>query len=83
MIYIITLILIITSQYKSLIIENTINYISPINSILNNYSNYCNFERPQRANHCKICGVCSLKMEHHCNIILNCVGENNEKSFYF
>jgi palmitoyltransferase len=81
-IYIITLILIITSQYKSIITENTINYINPINSILNNYCNYCNFERPQRAHHCKICGVCNLKMDHHCNIILNCVGENNEKFFY-
>ncbi len=77
-----SLLMTILSHYKSIIIDNTIDYINPINSILNNFCQKCNFERPQRSHHCQICGVCNLKMDHHCPFILNCVGEKNEKHFY-
>ena len=77
-----SLLMTIISHYKSITIDNTIDYINPINSLLNNFCQKCNFERPQRSHHCKICGVCNLKMDHHCPYILNCVGEKNEKYFY-
>ena len=72
----------IISHYKTIIIDNTIDYINPINLNLNNFCDKCNCERPLRSHHCKICGVCNLKMDHHCPWILNCVGEKNEKYFY-
>ena len=42
----------------------------------------CNNPRPPRAHHCKICGKCTLKMDHHCPWVANCVGYNNQKNFY-
>ena len=42
----------------------------------------CNNPRPLRAHHCKICGKCTLKMDHHCHWIANCVGYYNQKNFY-
>lgn len=41
----------------------------------------CQLTRPLRAHHCKTCGVCMKRMDHHCLWIVNCVGENNQKSF--
>ena len=42
----------------------------------------CNNPRPLRSHHCKICGKCTLKMDHHCHWIANCVGYYNQKNFY-
>ena len=42
----------------------------------------CNNPRPLRAHHCRICGKCTLKMDHHCHWIANCVGYYNQKNFY-
>ena len=42
----------------------------------------CNNPRPYRSHHCKICGKCTLKMDHHCHWIANCVGYYNQKNFY-
>jgi hypothetical protein len=42
----------------------------------------CKNDRPVRAHHCKICQRCTLKMDHHCPWIANCVGFRNQKFFY-
>ena len=42
----------------------------------------CNNPRPLRSHHCRICGKCTLKMDHHCHWIANCVGYFNQKNFY-
>ena len=42
----------------------------------------CNNPRPPRAHHCKICKKCTLKMDHHCPWVANCVGYYNQKNFY-
>ena len=46
------------------------------------YCKKCNNHRPPRAHHCKICGKCTLKMDHHCPWVANCVGFKNQKNFY-
>lgn len=46
------------------------------------YCNKCKNERPKRAHHCRICNKCTLKMDHHCPWVANCVGYYNQKSFY-
>ena len=42
----------------------------------------CNNPRPLRSHHCRICDKCTLKMDHHCHWIANCVGYYNQKNFY-
>lgn len=42
----------------------------------------CNNPRPPRAHHCRVCNKCTLKMDHHCPWIANCVGYYNQKNFY-
>ena len=58
--------------------------ISIENSIKNNetFCNKCNNYRPPRSHHCKICRKCTLRMDHHCPWIANCVGYYNMKFFY-
>lgn len=46
------------------------------------YCKKCQYPRPPRAHHCKICRKCTLKMDHHCPWIGNCVGVYNQKYFY-
>ena len=46
------------------------------------YCKKCNNPRPLRSHHCRICGRCTLKMDHHCTWIVNCVGYYNQKNFY-
>ena len=43
---------------------------------------YCLVKKPDRCHHCKQCDRCNLKMDHHCNWIINCVGNNNYKYFF-
>jgi hypothetical protein len=43
---------------------------------------YCLVKKPDRCHHCKQCDRCNLKMDHHCNWIINCVGNNNYKFFF-
>lgn len=44
--------------------------------------NHCQLRKPDRCHHCKQCDRCNLKMDHHCNWIANCVGNNNYKYFF-
>lgn len=37
--------------------------------------------KPDRTHHCSICACCTLKMDHHCLWIGNCVGFYNHKYF--
>jgi palmitoyltransferase len=46
------------------------------------YCNKCHNPRPPRSHHCKICKKCTLKMDHHCQWVANCVGYYNQKVFY-
>ncbi|PWN45842.1 zf-DHHC-domain-containing protein [Ceraceosorus guamensis] len=37
--------------------------------------------KPERAHHCRICNTCSLKFDHHCPWLNQCVGLGNERHF--
>ncbi|XP_037701687.1 palmitoyltransferase ZDHHC3-like [Choloepus didactylus] len=41
----------------------------------------CSSARPARAHHCRVCRRCVRKMDHHCPLVNNCVGEDNQKYF--
>lgn len=41
----------------------------------------CRIFRSLRAHHCKICEVCVEEFDHHSQIVSNCIGKHNRKSF--
>lgn len=43
----------------------------------------CDGYKAPRSHHCRRCNRCVLKMDHHCPWISNCVGWNNQASFFF
>jgi len=45
------------------------------------YCQPCQGYKAPRAHHCKSCKRCSMKMDHHCPWVNNCVGHYNHKSF--
>ena len=48
----------------------------------NKICDVCKSWRPPRAVHCVSCNSCTLKYDHHCPWIMNCVGLKNHKAFY-
>jgi hypothetical protein len=42
----------------------------------------CQHFMPDRAHHCRICNACTLRMDHHCPWLANCVGIFNYRFFF-
>jgi len=45
------------------------------------YCKYCECLKPERTHHCTVCNKCTLRMDHHCPWMANCVGHFNYKYF--
>jgi DHHC palmitoyltransferase len=43
----------------------------------------CKIKRSDRAHHCSTCQKCTLRMDHHCVWVSNCIGLNNHKNFFW
>lgn len=41
----------------------------------------CRAPKPPRAHHCRQCARCTLRMDHHCPWLANCVGHHNYAAF--
>mmetsp|Transcript_32312 Transcript_32312/g.78645 ORF Transcript_32312/g.78645 Transcript_32312/m.78645 type:complete len:355 (-) Transcript_32312:282-1346(-) len=48
---------------------------------LHRFCSFCTLYKPDRTHHCRICGKCTLRMDHHCPWLNNCVGYANYKYF--
>eukprot|EP00474_Spongospora_subterranea_P002689 CRZ03147.1 hypothetical protein [Spongospora subterranea] len=45
------------------------------------YCRKCSLFKPDRAHHCQSCGRCTLRLDHCCVFIGNCIGQSNHKFF--
>jgi hypothetical protein len=46
------------------------------------FCKWCDTFKPDRTHHCRVCKSCTLRMDHHCPWIANCVGFRNHKFFF-
>jgi hypothetical protein len=63
------------SDYKTLERELTLEK-SP-----SNYCTICDAIKPLRTHHCYTCGRCSMRMDHHCVWLHNCISLENYRYF--
>ena len=69
LIYIICLILLLTSYFKCMFTSCAVKDNPPPNGFDESKCpkcDKCNNWKPRRAHHCSLCGTCTLKMDHHC-----------------
>jgi palmitoyltransferase len=45
------------------------------------YCSKCQYFKPLRTHHCRLCMRCVLKMDHHCQWMVTCIGFGNYKYF--
>ena len=45
------------------------------------YCDKCKLVTPPDTNHCNLCNKCTLRLDHHCPWVANCIGYRNQKYF--
>ena len=45
------------------------------------YCNHCKIYKMPRMHHCSHCNACCVKYDHHCGVVMNCIGVNNYHLF--
>ena len=72
--------------FDNLIYENYFELSSFINFKMKdqrsfNYCEICKIYKLPRMHHCSQCNACSIKYDHHCGMVMNCIGVNNYHLF--